>query len=228
MIAGKSVLAVVTARGGSKRVPRKNVREAAGKPLIAWTFEAARASAYVDRLVLSSDDEEAIAVAARWGVEVPFVRPESLAADDTPGVSPVLHALAALPGYDYVVLLQPTSPLRATVDLDGAIRRCVEAGAGACVSMTSPDKSPYWMYYVGQDGRMQPLVDPALRRELPLGVLNGAVYVARSDWLVTHETFVTDETVAYMMPRSRSLDIDTEADFHLFEILAKESLHDDL
>jgi CMP-N,N'-diacetyllegionaminic acid synthase len=125
MIGERKVLGLIPARGGSKGVARKNIREVRGKPLIAWTIEEARRSIYLDRLVLSSEDTEIMEIARSFGCEVPFRRPEELAADDTPGIDPVLHALRELPGFDYVALLQPTSPLRTAEDIDGCIERCV-------------------------------------------------------------------------------------------------------
>jgi N-acylneuraminate cytidylyltransferase len=223
MIAGKTVLAIIPARGGSKGVARKNIREAAGKPLIAWTIEEARKSKYIDRLVLSSDDEEIIRVAREWGCEVPFVRPAALAQDETPGIDPVLHAMDQLPDYEIVVLLQTTSPLRNVSDIDGCIELCVNQGAKACVSVAEAEQSPYWMFTVGDAGAMQPLMQAtavyARRQDLPPAyILNGAVYVAQRDWLRQHKTFVTDETLGYVMPQNRSLDIDTELDLQIFKI----------
>lgn len=115
------ILAIIPARGGSKGVPRKNIRDLAGKPLIAWTIEEAKKSKYITRLILSSEDEEIIEAAKKYGCEVPFVRPIELAQDNTPGIEPVLHAIEKCPGYDYVLLLQPTSPLRTVEDIDGCI-----------------------------------------------------------------------------------------------------------
>ncbi len=113
MIAGKTVLAIIPARGGSKGVPRKNIRLLAGKPLIVWTIDEAKKSKYIDRFILSSEDDEIIKIAREYGCEVPFKRPIELAQDDTPGIEPVIHAINTLEDkYDYVVLLQPTSPLR--------------------------------------------------------------------------------------------------------------------
>lgn len=227
MINGKSVLAIIPARGGSKGVPRKNIRDLAGKPLIAWTIEEAKKSKYIDRLVLSSDDAEIIRVAQSHGCEAPFVRPAELALDETPGIDPILHALQALPGYDYVVLLQPTSPLRSTEDIDGCIARCIAGNANACVTVTQAEQSPYWMYTLGDGGAMQPLIRTdesyARRQDLPEAyILNGAVYVAGSEWLRRHKTFVSDETLAFVMPQERSLDIDTELDLQILNIRYQE------
>lgn len=215
MINGKSVLAIIPARGGSKGVPRKNIRDLAGKPLIAWTIEAARKSAYIDRTVISSDDQEIIAVAKNWGCEAPFVRPADLARDDTPGIDPVLHALKELPGYDYVVLLQPTSPLRTEEDIDGCIARCEEKLASACVSVTEPAHHPQWMFTLSDADVLLPISAQrgVRRQDLPdVYALNGAVYVARTAWLVETRNFLGEGAYGYVMPSSRSIDIDTEQD----------------
>lgn len=215
MINGKSVLAIIPARGGSKGVPRKNIRDLAGKPLIAWTIEAARKSVYIDRVILSSDDPEIIDVAKSWGCDVPFIRPAELARDETPGIDPVIHALEKLPGYDYAVLLQPTSPLRITEDIDASIARCEESGAPACVSVTEPAHHPHWMYTLNGTGVLRPLAEErGLRRQdlPPVYALNGATYVAQVPWLVKSRTFLGVETHAYVMPPCRSIDIDTEQD----------------
>lgn len=221
MIAGKTVLAVIPARGGSKGVPRKNIRLFAGKPLLAWTIEAARASNYIDRLIVSSDDAEIIAAAVACGCEAPFVRPAALARDDTPGIDPVLHAIREVPGYDYVVLLQPTSPLRTAQDIDHCLERCHGGRVPACVSVAEVEKSPFWMHTLDEQGYLHPLIDDERaswpRQLLPkVYALNGAVYVAESRWLQATGTFVTSETVSYVMPKERSLDIDTEADCAYF------------
>jgi len=220
VIGDRRVLAVISARGGSKGVPGKNLRPIGGRPLIAWTIEAAQRSRYVDRLIVSSDDAEILATARRWGCEAPFVRPAELAQDDTPGVLPVLHALSELPGYGYVVALQPTSPLRSPEDLDACLERCHGQEANACVTVTVAEKSPYWMMVPESGHRVKPLLgwDTSRRQDLPtVYVLNGAVYVARTEWLTESRTFLTDETLVYPMPRERSLDIDTELDLLLAE-----------
>lgn len=224
MIENKTVLAIIPARGGSKGVPRKNIRDLAGKPLIAWTIEEAKKSKYIDRLILSSEDDEIISVAKQYGCEVPFKRPAYLAADDTPGIEPILHAVNNLPDYDFVLLLQPTSPLRVVEDIDGCIEYLFQNEAPACVSVTEPEKSPFWMYTINQKGLMKPLIQQeslvGRRQDLPLVyALNGAVYVAESDWLKENKSFLTEETIAFIMPKQRSFDIDTEMDFLMCEFL---------
>jgi CMP-N,N'-diacetyllegionaminic acid synthase len=228
MIQGKTVLAIIPARGGSKGVPRKNLRLVAGKPLIAWTIAESGKSQYIDRTILSSDDEAIIAIARQWNCEVPFVRPAELAEDHVPGEEPVLHAIETINGkYDYVVLLQPTSPLRLVEDIDGCIDKCITQNAPACVTVTTPDKSPYWMYFLDNQGRLNPVIKqkkiPSLRQQLKsVYSLNGAVYVAKTDWFMKNKEFISDETVAYPMPKNRSIDIDTEWDLKICEILLSE------
>ncbi|KQL36746.1 cytidylyltransferase domain-containing protein [Psychrobacillus sp. FJAT-21963] len=224
-----SFLAVIPARGGSKGVPRKNVRDLNGKPLIAWTIEEAKKSQYISNIILSSEDSEIIKEAKKYGCEVPFIRPMKLAQDDTPGIDPVLHAINQCPGYDYVVLLQPTSPLRKAEDIDGAIQMLLDKGVDYCVSVTEPDKSPYWMYKVDNNGHMEQIIDQdnyAVRRQdLPnVFSLNGAVYVAQIESLKNTKSFLNEETVAFKMPRSRSMDIDTEEDFLWCEWLLSKKL----
>lgn len=217
MIAGGKVLAVIPARGGSKGVPGKNIREVGGKPLIAWSIDAARSSRFVDRVILSSDDADIIRVAKAHGCEVPFVREARLAQDDTPTMEVVLDALERCPGYDWVLLLQPTSPLRAAVDIDRAVERCLQHDAPACVSVYRAQESPYWMFTLRTDDQLQPLLpeaQPTRRQALPpVYSLNGAIYLARSEWLRQHKNFISQGTVAYEMPVQRSIDLDTESDF---------------
>ena len=226
MIAGKKVLAVIPARGGSKGVPGKNIRPLAGRPLIAWTIAAAGHAPELDRVIVSSEDPAIIAIAKEWGGDAPFIRPTELARDDTPGIAPVLHALDALPEkYDYVVLLQPTSPLRTGADISAALKICVEDNAPACVSVSSPHHAPWWMFSLSDSRRLQPLFPkdalPTRRQDMPeVYALNGAVYVAEVGWLRETRSFLTPETAAYVMPLERSLDIDTELDFRIAEAVA--------
>lgn len=217
MIGNLKILAVIPARGGSKGVPGKNIREVGGKPLLAWTIEAARNSKYIDRLVLSSDDPAIIQVAKNHGCEVPFVRPAKLAQDDTPGVDPVIHALESLPGFDLVVLLQPTSPLRTSLDIDQAIEKLIAQDAPVCVSVTEAHESPYRMFQLDDKAHLKPMIKApfvARRQDLPkVFLLNGAVYVAKVDSFVKNRSFLIPETIGFETPAERSIDLDTEQDF---------------
>lgn len=221
-----STFALIPARGGSKGIPRKNIRLMAGKPLIAWTIEAALRSALLDAVVVSTEDEEIADIARQAGALVPFLRPAALAQDATPGIDPVLHALRELPQFDAVLLLQPTSPLRDTADIDGCLRLARERAASSVVSVCEPDSHPAWTYRLGEDLSMSALFEtvPATRRQdLPVvGALNGAMYFANSAWLQRTGKLVAPETLAYMMSREHSVDIDTPFDWKFAELLLKE------
>ncbi len=164
MIHSLTVLGVILARGGSKRIPRKNVKLLAGKPLITYTIEAAKASSYLDRTILSSDDEEAIAIARSHGIDVPFIRPAELAADTVTDFPVFEHALAWLKeheGYepDIVVQLRPTSPLRETQHIDAAIELlAAHPEADSVRTVAEPEQSPYKMYSIGTNGLLEPLL----------------------------------------------------------------------
>lgn len=221
-----SQLVLIPARGGSKGVPRKNVRLLAGKPLIAWTIEAARQARCVDRVVVSTDDDEIAQVARDFGAETPFKRPEVLAQDNTPGMDVVFHALDLLPVYDDVLLLQPTSPLRTVEDIEAIIRLRAELKAPAAVSVTEVVHPPEWMYRMDRSARLEPLLDihPPTRRQdaQPSFALNGALYLAQVSWLLVQRSFVSMQTIGYVMPAERSADIDTELDWQWVEFLMRE------
>ncbi len=217
MIGTNKVLALIPARGGSKGVPGKNILSIGGKPLIQWTIDAARKSRFIDRLILSSDDPQTMAIAAAGGCEVPFQRDASLAGDAASSVDVVVDALERVPGYDIVVLLQPTSPLRSTADIDGALERLDSSGASACVTVRAAEDHPYWTFYADEHGYLahyaEPAAVPTRRQDLPMAwCLNGAVYVAKIDEFLEFRSFLTAQTVCYPMPSERSLDIDTPID----------------
>lgn len=221
-------MGLIPARGGSKGIPGKNIKPMAGKPLIAWTIEAALRSDLLDAVVVSTDDTEIAAVARRVGAMVPFLRPTALAQDSTPGIDPVLHALDLLPEFTAVLLLQPTSPLRTTADIDACLRLARNRQAPSVVSVSEPDTHPYWTYRLGSDQSLQQFLDspPVTRRQdlPPVFALNGALYYAQSHWLRQGRRLVGAETLAYVMPRERSVDIDNLLDWRMAELLLKESM----
>ncbi len=224
MIGDRSVLAVITARGGSKGLPRKNLLPFRGAPLIAWTIEAARAATSIDRLILSSDDPEIIETARSLGCEAPFQRQAELAGDTAASVDVVLDAADRMPGYDIVVLLQPTSPLRTAGDIEATLALMVETGAPSAVSVSEAPCHPYLIFGRDAVGRLSPFVEkPAelswRRQDLPPAWrVNGAVYAADLAWLRAGRAMCTaGETVAYEMPVERSFDIDTLEDLRAAE-----------
>lgn len=164
MINGKTALGIVLARGGSKRIPDKNIKELGGKPLIAWTLDAAKGSQYLDRTICTTDSEKIAAVAKEYGAEVPFMRPAELAADtvtDFPVFEHALQWLAEHEGYrpDIVVQLRPTSPLRTSQDIDRTIAALAEhPEADSARTVTEPEQSPYKMFRIKDAGYLEPLL----------------------------------------------------------------------
>lgn len=222
----RRLLAVITARGGSKGLPGKNLMIAGGRPLIAWSIDAAIKSKYIDTVVLTSDDEEIIEAGIVFGCDAVIQRPAELASDTASSIDVVLHAIGEYPGYDYVILLQPTSPLRTSFDIDTAFELLFLSSAPCCLSVCEVEESPYWMYRLNEAGEMSRLLSdheaPIRRQELPpVFILNGAIYIASVPWLLNTKSFLGGGSIAYKMPKDRSLDIDTEEDFNLFRSLVE-------
>lgn len=221
MINGHRVLAVVLARGGSTGLPGKNLMPLAGRPVIAWSILAGQESALVDRTIVSTDDPAIAAAAKQAGGEIPFLRPPELAAPEATVHGALIHALDHVgESYDYIVALQATSPLRRGEDIDRTLKTCVDAGAPVCISVSPCEKSIYWSYHLGNGGQLRPVMGAdwheRRRQDLPpVFAPNGAVYVARVDWYRRNRTFIDPATVACVMPRERSLDIDTAFDLKM-------------
>jgi len=223
------VVAIVTARGGSKGFPGKNLAPLGGRPLIAWTIEAARLSRGVSRVLLSTDDARIAEAGAACGAEVPHLRPTELAADDTPHHPVIEHMLHWLRDSerlepDYVLVLQPTSPLRTAADIDAAIELAITTGAPAVMSVCEPHPHPYLAKRLAADGSLEDLL-PGLtgqgrRQDFPQAfVPNGAIYLVRPAALRQHGSFCPPGTLPLVMPRDRSVDIDTADDLRLAEML---------
>lgn len=225
------VLAIVPARGGSKGIPRKNLAPVAGRPLLAWTLDCARASRGLDRIVVSTDSPEVARAARGLGAEVPFLRPAALAADDTPGIAPILHALRWLEAREgwiphRVVCLQPTSPLRVAADVEAALALAEREEADSVVSVSPARPHPFWARRILPDGRLEAFLPgapiPATRQALPEAwSLNGAVSVGRRDFVIEHESLHGGRCFALRMPPERSLDVDTPFDLELADHLLR-------
>jgi CMP-N,N'-diacetyllegionaminic acid synthase len=228
------ILAVIPARGGSKGIPDKNIRPLAGKPLLAWTIAAAQAAGCLDRIVVSTDSETIAAIAHDYGAETPFLRPPELARDDTPTTDSVAHAarwLAEHQSYrpDLVMILQPTCPLRTADDIRQAVALFREQQAESVVAVCEAKQHPLWMKHLADDGRLTPYIadwEHATRRQgLPrVYALNGALYLIQREILVAQNTVYPPRTFGYVMPKERSLDIDTPWDFHVAELLLRHPL----
>jgi CMP-N-acetylneuraminic acid synthetase len=226
------VLALITARGGSKGLHRKNVLPLAGKPLIAWTISAALQSHSLSRIVVSTDDEEIAQVAQEWGAEVLFMRPPELAQDDSDHLAVVEHAIRWLEQHevaypDYIMLLQPTSPLRTAEDINAAIQIAIAYDAVAVVSVCTTKHHPYLSRRILEDGTLAAYVSNDIadfRRQVlpPAYALNGAIYLNSRKSLLYDRTFQPQGTYAYVMPPERSVDIDTPWDFYLAELILRD------
>lgn len=229
------VLALITARGGSKRLPGKNVRPLGGKPLIQWTVEAALACPLVHRTILSTDDPVIADVARASGCEVPFLRPATLAHDTASSVDVVYHALEAVgAGFDWLVLLQPTSPFRSARDIERGLLQLQRSGGNSLIAVAEPEKSPYLMFHRRDDSSLQSVAGIRLAdlrhtrtQDLPESYeINGALYVVRIPWFLQSGTLFDDDTLSLVMPRARSANIDTALDFAVAEAWWREGLVD--
>ncbi len=217
MIKNQKVLGLITARGGSKRLPKKNLTGLGGKSLIRWTVDAAKQSGYIDRLIMSSDSQAIIDEAGKSGCEVPFVRAGDLAGDEASSVDVALHALEQMGWKNgFLVLLQPTSPFRRTDDIDACIRACSDDGVMACVSVSEPDKPAKWLLEDKSQGYIAPVFpddfSDATDIDRQFYFPNGAVFVVRVADFIREKTFWPKETKFVVMEKKRSLDIDTQDD----------------
>ena len=228
-----NVLGLIPARGGSKGIPGKNIYPLVGKPLLAYTCEAARQSQHLQRVILSTDSEEIAGVGARYGVEVPFLRPEQYALDNSPSIEAVLHTLEWLRIHDNwipdaVVLLQPTSPLREGVHIDQAVELFHDQQAETVVSVVKvPHRySPYTIQKI-DNGLLQDFWDQVVsfdkfrRQDIPkLYARNGpAVLVTGTDVLLQSKSFYGSRVIPYIMEEKYSIDIDDMFDLHLAEFM---------
>jgi CMP-N-acetylneuraminic acid synthetase len=224
-----SVFAIIPARAGSKGVPGKNLRLLGGRPLLAHSVRAARQARCVTRILLSTDDPVLAEAGISCGAEVPFLRPANLATDTSPVIDAVAHLLenmqAAEEGIpDYILLLQPTSPLRTAEDIDVAFRLIKSGTADAVMSVTEAKDHPLLCKQMDCCGQITPYVESPLnaarRQDLPPAyVPNGAIYLIRTEVLLSARAWCPPGTCAYVMPPERSIDIDTPADFELAEWL---------
>ena len=231
MINGKRVLAIVPARKGSKGLPLKNIRPLGGKPLLAWPIAAARESAHVDRVIISTDDQQFADIAVKHGAEAPFLRPAELASDTAPSIGFILHAIDTLAEggetYDYLVLLEPTSPLTEGSDVDAALRTLDASGAGAIVGVTALETNhPAYAVRMRADGVIDPLQPGGFaalprRQDLePVFGLDGSLYISTVDALRRERGFCHAHTLGYRTARHKAHEVDDLVDFLCIEAVA--------
>lgn len=224
------IIAIVPARGGSKRLPRKNVLPLAGKPLIQWTLDAAKASGVIDLIMVTSDDVEVLDIAEKANVKT-IRRPDELAGDTATSMDAILHALSFLETEGItakrIMLLQPTSPLRRAEDIRAAVEKMESTEANGVISVCEADHSPLWCNTLDAKGRMNDFLRPEVvgkrSQDLPINYrINGAIYLAVAEKLIANKSFLIDPCFSFEMPRERSIDIDVLFDLKFCEFIMSE------
>jgi len=238
MINGKRVLAIVTARSGSKGLPNKNIKVLGDLPLLAWPIIAASESTYVDKVILSTDSEQYAEIARTYGATVPFLRPVTLASDQASSIDVIIHALDYLAAsndeYDYILLLEPTSPLTEAADIDGAIELLESAGGTATsvigVSLMET-QHPAFSVTRSNDGLITPLLGGSFqamprRQDLqPIYALDGSLYLSSVESMYNEKTFCHNKTIGMVFDRCKSLEVDDLLDFICIEAVIKHLRH---
>lgn len=233
MINEKSVIAIIPARGGSKGLPRKNIKELCGKPLIAWSIEAGLGSRYIDEVIVTTDSEEIAHIARAFGASVPFMRPTELASDTATSFDAIKHALDYCENelnkkFDYIVLLEPTSPLRDRNDIDMAIEQLLsnpQASALVGICKTESQNPAFLVkkndenFLVGYENKNMKV----LRRQDISDVyfFEGSIYVSHIETLLNEKTFYHETTLGYEVPKWKALEVDDLDDFVMIEALMK-------
>ena len=242
MLKNKKVIAIIPARGGSKRIPNKNIKLLAGKPLIYYTIRSAINSKYIDEVFVSTDSEEIAEVSKNSGAKI-IQRPEELGADDTTTVDVIKHAFDvlgkdnAISKSDILIVLQPTSPLRVTKDIDNALElfdksTYEENGEHCCKNVISVcESNPYWNFVIKSD-KAEPLFgwENFRKRSQDLEkayAVNGAIYILTGENLLRHSSLYCQDIELFIMSKHKSVDIDDEFDFELAELLIKERNQED-
>ena len=229
MYKGKTFLAIIPARGGSKRIPDKNILNIAKKPLIVWTIEAGLKSKYIDTVLVSTDSREIASISKINGAEVPFLRPDYLSEDSSSTEDVVQHAINYLKNnkkaFDYIILLQPTSPLRDSSDIDTAIKFLIQKNADAVISVCECEHSPLWTNTLSKELSMKNFIVDKVKKtrsqDLPKYFrLNGAVFICKTALFEKEKTFyLKDNIFAYIMKTDKSIDIDSKLDFEIASFL---------
>jgi len=226
------ILAIIPARSGSKRLKDKNIKNLNGKPMISYTIEAALKSEIFSNVIVSTDSHKYAEIAEKVGVEVPFIRPEKLAADESTTNDVILHAISEMEkrndGYDYFMLLQPTSPLRTAENIKRSYFLAKEKNANAVVSVCETDHNPLWSNTLDKSLSLDNFIDKKKdqrRQELPTYYrLNGAIYLAKVSYYKKNNDFYNDKSYAYIMNKRESIDVDDIIDFKLAEVLMEENI----
>jgi len=233
----EKILAFIPARAGSKGIKNKNIRELAGKPLIAHTINEAIKSNLFNDIIVSTDSEEIADIARGYGASVPFLRPRELALDDSPTIDAIFHCLDYMQSkgkkYDVIMLLQPTSPLRKFYHIKDAYKLFNEKQADFTVSVCECEHSPLWTSTIDKDLRIDNFMREEFknvrRQDLPKHYrLNGAIYIAKVDRMIEERSFLGKNNYAYIMNKLSSVDIDTKEDFVYVDFIMEKELNNKL
>jgi len=229
---GKTILGLIPARGGSKGLPRKNIKPLLGKPLIAWTIEQALASKYIDKIVVSTEDEEIAEVSKKYGAEIPFMRPKELATDNSLTTDVILYTLdwfqKKKEKYDYIVLLESTSPLRETNDIDECIKLLINnKSAKSIVSVSKLESAhPEFNVIIDEKSSFIKKIDGStdfrvLKRQDLSNVyfFDGTIYISEVKAFFKKQTFYHNRTLAYIVPRWKSIEVD-----EIFDLISVEAI----
>ena len=220
-------IALIPARGGSKGILRKNIKLFHSKPLIYWSIQAALKSNFIDRVIVSTEDEEIAEIAKSLSAEVPFIRPKELSLDDTPGIDPVIHALEQLPNVNDLLLLQPTSPLRRAHHIDEIFKLRSRLKSDSAVSISLSKKHIDLFFNIDKNNYISPYSKDfkALPRQAyhHLFTLNGALYLSTRNSILSEKSIFSSKTAGYVMPERYSIDIDTQLDWDIAEFLMSQS-----
>lgn len=231
MFAGKRILALIPARGGSKGIKGKNIVDLCGKPLISYTIIHALRSKYIDRVIVSTDNEAIAKVAREYGADVPFTRPDELASDTAKTIDVVLHAIDFFGDsdeqFDILVLLQPTQPLRTVKDIDESIRFFFDNGQRGLVSVSSVDDHPLLIRTINDSNELSTMLkacSTCRRQDMPEYYrVNGCIYINRVDEIDQSLSF-NDNSIGFIMEKSHSVDIDEEKDLIMAEYYLKQRM----
>ncbi|MDR3627007.1 MAG: acylneuraminate cytidylyltransferase family protein [Ignavibacteriaceae bacterium] len=228
MFNGKKIISIIPARGGSKGLPKKNILQLNGKPLIAWTIEKALQSKYIDRIFVSTDSEEIAGIAEKFGCNVPFLRPEEFARDSSPSSEAIIHALDCFEKlgerFDYIALLEPTSPLRKMNDIDLSIKKIINNENADCLVSVGEihTEHPFIIKKMDFEGFVSPYISNAKsiyqrqqadKAYFPYGV----IYLSKIESYKKNKTFYLEKTLSYEIERWQNYEIDDIEDFMIIE-----------
>lgn len=228
MMSNVKVLAVITARGGSKGLPGKNIKLLGKKHLIGWTIDAALKANCIDKVIVSTDCPNIAKISKEYGAEIPFLRPDSLASDTATSIDTVLHAVTSIKeDFDVIILLQPTSPFRTSDDIDKSFLEFKVNQTSSVVSVCEVEKNPAWYFWRNENDTLSQVLkndnDLSRRQDLQIAyALNGAIYIVDTKRFLSEKKFLYEDTHSYVMDKKSSIDIDDEIDFKFAQFIIGE------